>query len=176
MRLRESISVFVLSVLLLCGCSGSEPAANMESRNPYWLTYDGSEREAQERLRRELSFAGWTILSAERGTVSAQKVLAPDEMASTKVVTGGMVGGGAGGHEGRITFSIETHEEDTWVSMKAVVATEGSPTNRGSTARPMMRKHPLMLKMGRQLDTLSGFELHAPPPSAVRRWMRASRQ
>lgn len=168
--------LIVAAVGLFSGCSGSDRAADMESRNPYWLTFDGSEREAHDLLRRRLSFDGWSILRSERGMISAQKVLSPDEMASSKVVTGGMVGGGAGGQEGRVTLSIDNDGDDTWISLEGVFANEGAPTNQASVTRPMKRKHPLMIKMGLRLHSLSGFELTEPPPSALRQWARRMRR
>ncbi len=172
MRIARAYPV-LLAVLLFVGCASTRPSADMKSRVPYQFAYEGSEQEAQNRLRRQLSRWGWGVLNTEAGTVAAAKVLSPDEMKSQQVVTGQMAGVGGGGQKGRISLSFPDGDKKI-VSMRAIVASEGASARRRESTTTL-REHPLLVKMGLRIHEIPGFELTDPPASWLKEWKRTAR-
>lgn len=174
LQTRLFTSAFAI-LLLAAGCGSPQMAGDMDSRVPYRLTYDGTSQEAETLLRRSLRRDEWAIVGRERGKVVATKVLPPDEMESSQVVTGQMVGAGGGGQRGRLSLSVTRKDETTQVFMQATIANEATG-RRSEKNKSVQRSHPLMVKMGLRLHDLPELELVDPPASWLREWRRSTRR
>lgn len=166
MRFLTRLPLWLLLVTLAVGCASSQEPASLDTTVPYLILYDGSMVQAKEEVRYQLGRQGWGVLNSDPQLVAATKRLRPHEMGSSKVVTRGMIGGGAGQQTGRITFSF-SEENPTQIRMRARIAKEGVSMDQKGGTEAAQRRHPLMVKMGRLFHRHPDFALRDPPPSWI---------
>ena len=172
----------LMSVVLLVGCSGMKTAgvynADLQEKQPYVFSYDGSVQDATVSLRNALLPTGFSPVSQDEYEGGASfvygKTLSDDEKFVTKGYVEEETGVSTGQQTGKLIFLLEedssgnvTVQMTSRLTATVKEETNAFKTSKQETESEVPQGHPLPMKYGRKLADMEGWTLESPSRAAV---------